>query len=75
MSSLMQPNLVMRFSSLMSCGEVNTDMNLNVLDSFGFGDDFDGEDKFLAFRPKRKKYKLYDGPRKVAREYSRSCIL
>merc|ERR1712216_267547 len=41
---------------------VNTDMNLNVLDSFGFGDDFDGEDKFLAFRPKRQKYKLYDGP-------------
>jgi curved DNA-binding protein CbpA len=41
---------------------VNTDMNLNVLDSFGFGDDFDGEDKFLAFRPKRGKYKLYDGP-------------
>lgn len=41
---------------------VNTDLNINVLDNFGFGDDFDGEDKFLAFRPKRQKFKLYDGP-------------
>lgn len=40
---------------------VNVDLNINVLDNFGFGEDFDGEDKFLAFRPKRNKYKVYDG--------------
>mmetsp|Transcript_107012 Transcript_107012/g.301059 ORF Transcript_107012/g.301059 Transcript_107012/m.301059 type:complete len:510 (-) Transcript_107012:77-1606(-) len=40
---------------------VSMDTNIGVLDSFGFGDDFDGEDKFLAFRPKRKSFKVYDG--------------
>jgi hypothetical protein len=40
---------------------VNTDMNINVLDNFGFGEEFDGEDKFLAYRPKRQKYKVFDG--------------
>jgi curved DNA-binding protein CbpA len=40
---------------------VNMDMNIQVIDSFGFGDDFDGEDKFLAYRPKRKTFKIYDG--------------
>ena len=37
-------------------------MNINVLDNFGFGEEFDGEDKFLAYRPKRQKYKVFDGP-------------
>jgi hypothetical protein len=41
---------------------VNVDLNINVLDNFGFGEEFDGEDKFLAFRPKRNKYKVYAGP-------------
>jgi len=40
---------------------VSMDKNIGVLDAFGFGDDFDGEDKFLAYRPKRAKYKLYEG--------------
>jgi hypothetical protein len=41
---------------------VNVDLNIDVLENFGFGDEFDGEDKFIAYRPKRKKYKVYDGP-------------
>lgn len=40
---------------------VSMDRHIGVLDNFGFGDDFDGEDKFLAFRPKRQRYKLFDG--------------
>lgn len=45
---------------------VSMDTNIGVLDSFGFGDDFDGEDKFLAFRPKRRAYKLYEGDFELA---------
>eukprot|EP00927_Polykrikos_kofoidii_P047485 TRINITY_DN4166_c0_g1_i1.p1 TRINITY_DN4166_c0_g1~~TRINITY_DN4166_c0_g1_i1.p1 ORF type:complete len:551 (-),score=129.91 TRINITY_DN4166_c0_g1_i1:301-1830(-) len=41
---------------------VSLDRNIGVLDSFGYGDDFDGEDKFLAFRPKRQRFKVFDGP-------------
>lgn len=40
---------------------VSLDRNIGVLDSFGFGDDFDGEDKFLAYRPKRQRFKVFDG--------------